>query len=148
MLPKEYGSGSTCHRRFQQWVQLDIFKKIWIRLLEEYDNKIGIKLIWQSLDSISIKSPLGGVMTGNNPTDRSKVGTKRHILTDKQGIPLSAVISSASTHDIKAVTDVIDNTVIKRTFVSKPKRGKRQRRKYHHLCLDRAYQSKSIEQKR
>ena len=58
MLPKEYGSGSTCHRRFQQWVQLDIFKKIWIRLLEEYDSKIGIKLIWQqSLDSISIKSP-------------------------------------------------------------------------------------------
>ena len=45
MLPKEFGSGSTCHRRFQQWVQLDIFKKIWIRLLEEYDNKIGIKLI-------------------------------------------------------------------------------------------------------
>jgi putative transposase len=87
-------------------------------------------------------------MTGNNPVDRSKLGTKRHILTDKQGIPLSAIISSASTHDIKAVTDVIDNSVIKRTFVSrKSKRGKRQRRwKYHHLCLDRAYQSKPIEQ--
>ena len=53
-------------------------------------------------------------MTGNNPTDRSKLGTKRHILTDKKGIPLSAVISSASTHDIKLVTDVVDNTVIKR----------------------------------
>ena len=60
MLPKEYGSGSTCHRRFQQWVQLNIFKKMWIRLLEEYDNKIDIKWTWQSLDSISIKSPLGG----------------------------------------------------------------------------------------
>ena len=60
MLPKEYGSGSTCHRRFQQWVQLDIFKRIWIRLLKEYDNKKGIGWIWQqSLDSISIKSPLG-----------------------------------------------------------------------------------------
>ena len=34
MLPEEFGSGSTCHRRFQQWVELDIFKKIWIRLLE------------------------------------------------------------------------------------------------------------------
>ena len=33
---------------------------------------------------------------GNNPTDRSKLGTKRHILTDKKGIPLSAVITSAS----------------------------------------------------
>jgi len=29
---------------------------------------------------------------GNNPTDRSKLGTNRHILTDKQGIPLSAII--------------------------------------------------------
>ena len=60
MLPKEYGSGSTCHRRFQQWIKMDIFKKIWMKLLEEYDNKIGIKWIWQSADSISIKSPLGG----------------------------------------------------------------------------------------
>ena len=29
---------------------------------------------------------------GNNPTDRSKLNTKRHILTDKNGIPLSTVI--------------------------------------------------------
>ena len=60
MLPKEYGSGPTCHRRFQQWVQMDIFKKIWAKLLEEYNRKEGIKWTWQqSLDSISIKSPLG-----------------------------------------------------------------------------------------
>ena len=61
MLPREYGSGSTCHRRFQKWVELDVFKKMWIKLLKAYDDKKGIK--WacqQSLDSISIKSPLGG----------------------------------------------------------------------------------------
>ena len=60
LLPREYGSGSTCHRRFQEWVQLDVFRKTWIRLLKIYDNLIGIKWTWQSLDSISIKSPLGG----------------------------------------------------------------------------------------
>ena len=60
MIPKEFGSGSTCHRRFQQWIQVDIFKKIWIKLLEVYNIKRGIKWTWQSLDSISIKSPLGG----------------------------------------------------------------------------------------
>ena len=76
MRPKEDGSGSTCHRRFQQWVQLDIFKKIWIRLLKDYDRKIGIKWEWQTIDSISIKSPLGGAMTGINPTNRSKLGSK------------------------------------------------------------------------
>jgi hypothetical protein len=38
-------------------------------------------------------------MTGYNPTiDRGKLGTKRHILTDKKGIPLSTVIISANTH--------------------------------------------------
>jgi transposase len=60
MLPQEYGSGSTCHRRFQEWIELGVFKKIWVRLLQLYDNLKGIKWIWQSLDSISIKSPLGG----------------------------------------------------------------------------------------
>ena len=60
MLPKDYGSGSTCHRRFQQWVRLGVFQKLWIKLLQVYDDVRGIKWNWQSLDSISVKSPLGG----------------------------------------------------------------------------------------
>ncbi len=89
-------------------------------------------------------------MTGNNPTDRSKIGTKRHILTDKKGIPLSVVISSASTHDIKLVTDVVDNRVIKRPSPSyktkkTSERRRRRRRKLQHLCLDKAYNSQSQE---
>ena len=60
MLPKEYGSGSTCHRRFQEWRESGIFKTLWTKMLKIYDNKIGIKWNWQSLDSISVKSPLGG----------------------------------------------------------------------------------------
>jgi|SRR3954467_6233884 transposase len=27
LLLYEYGSGSTCHRQFQEWVQVDIFKR-------------------------------------------------------------------------------------------------------------------------
>ena len=60
ILAKEYGSGSICHRRFQRWVKIDIFKKIWTRLLEAYNHKKCIKWMKQSLDSISTKSPLGG----------------------------------------------------------------------------------------
>jgi transposase len=37
MLPRVYGSGSTLHRRFQEWVQSNVFKRMWIRVLEEYD---------------------------------------------------------------------------------------------------------------
>jgi len=91
-------------------------------------------------------------MTGNNPVDRSKLGTKRHILTDKKGIPLSVVTSPASTHDIKLVIDVVDNSVIKRRrrrrqlpSSHRTKPGTR-RRLRQHLCLDKAYISEQEEQ--
>ena len=85
-------------------------------------------------------------MTGSNPTDRSKLGTKRHILTDAKGIPLSAVMSSASTHDVKLVTGVVDNAVVKRHILSpKTKDGKEKIRK-HLICLDKAYNSEPEEQ--
>jgi putative transposase len=90
----------------------------------------------------------GGAMSGRNPTNRGKLGTKRHILTDKNGIPILAVIAPADRHDIKAATGMIDNAVAKRpvAFLSTAK-DRRGRRRYHqHLCLDRACNSKSAKQ--
>ena len=110
MLPREYGSGSRCHSGFEEGVRLGIFKKMWIKLLKEYDGKKGIKWAWQSLDSISIKSPLWGRWPVLIPLTEANWAQKG-ILTDK-AIPLSVVITSANTHDIKAVTDVIDNAVV------------------------------------
>jgi transposase len=60
MLPKEYGSCSTCHRRFQQWSKSKLFERLCTRLSKVYDGKVGIQWRWQSLDSISVKAPLGG----------------------------------------------------------------------------------------
>ena len=65
---------------------------------------------------------------GSNPTDRSKLGTKRHILADKKGLTtICGHNIRASTHDIKVVTEVIDNVVVKRPNLSsfkKEKKGK------------------------
>ena len=82
---------------------------------------------------------------GSNPAHRDKLGTKRHILTPAKGIPLSVVMSSASTHDIKLVTDVMDNTIIKRSSPS-TKRKLSRKRKLQHLWLDKAYSSKTVKQ--
>lgn len=46
-LPRKYGSGSTCHRRFQQWVRQGVFERIWIRLLKRYGDIKGIKWEWR-----------------------------------------------------------------------------------------------------
>ena len=108
------------------WYQLDL------AIHRQYIRKVAFK----------------GAMTGNNPpTDRSKLGTKRHILTDKKGIPLSTVISSANTHDINLVTDVVDNIVIKRRIkTSSLFINLRKRRRLRHLCLDKGYNSAQKEQ--
>ena len=83
-------------------------------------------------------------MTRNNPIDRSKLGTKRHILTDKNGIPLSAAITPASTHDVNAVTEVMHNTVIKRpTSAISTTKNKTIKQ---HLCLDKSCNSRMAKQ--
>jgi putative transposase len=90
-------------------------------------------------------------MTGHNPTtDRSKLGSKRHILTDKDGIPLSTFITSANTHDVTVATNTIDNIVIKRPSSSITKyrnnNNNKRKKKKQNLCLDKAYHSKDLEQ--
>jgi putative transposase len=112
---------------------------MWVKILKTYDDKKGIKWNWQSPDGTSIKSPLGRAMTGSNPTDRGKLGTKTDILTDKNGIPISVVITSASTHDTKAVTGVIYDAVITRsTSTTSTTKNKIT---IQHLCLDKSCNS-------
>ena len=43
-------SGSTAHRRFQDWVQAGIWARLWDEALAEYDEVIGLDLEWYSLD--------------------------------------------------------------------------------------------------
>ena len=50
----------------------------------------------------------GGSATGPNPTDRGKAGTKRHILTDAQGIPLAIRLTGANVHDSVVLEEVVD----------------------------------------
>ena len=77
-------------------------------------------------------------MTEPNPTDRGKLGTKRHVLTDGQGIPLSVVITAANTHDMKAAMHTLNNIAVKRPF-------SKIYRKKQNLCLDKGYDFQEIE---
>lgn len=41
MMPSEYGSGSTCHRYFQEWEETGVFRQFWKIMVIEYDEKRG-----------------------------------------------------------------------------------------------------------
>ena len=130
-VPKEYGAGSSIHRYFQEWEAAGFFERIWSKGLEQYDELEGIGWEWQSLDGCMVKAPLALESVGKNPTDRGKMGTKRSVLTDKNGLPLAVVLSGANTHDVKLLEDTLDHIVMLRP---EPDQEHPQ-----NLCLDAGY---------
>ena len=62
--PSEFGSRSTCYRRFVEWTQAGVFRMMHIEMLLYYDEERGIEWAWASLDSASVKAPKGGNSRG------------------------------------------------------------------------------------
>jgi len=60
-IPKEFGSGSTCYRRFVEWRQAGVFHMMHVEMLLYYDEQRGIDWQWASLDSAIVKAPKGGI---------------------------------------------------------------------------------------
>jgi len=48
-----------------------------------------------------------GDLTGPNPVDRGKYGSKIHLITDRNGLPLSVGISGANVHDSQALIPLV-----------------------------------------
>ena len=129
-LPKEFGSGKTAHRYFQRWVRAGVFKRLWQAGLSEYDETKGLARQWQAADGTMTKAPLGGEKTGKNPTDRGKVGTKRSLLVNAQGLPLAIVVSGANTPDGRLLESTLQAVPIERPDPATTDQ---------HLCLDKGY---------
>jgi IS5 family transposase len=51
--------------------------------------------------------PQRGRLTGPNPTDRGKNGSKVHLIVDRSGLPLSLGISAANLHDSQALIPLV-----------------------------------------
>jgi hypothetical protein len=47
-------------------------------------------------------------LTGANPVDRAKAGSKYHLLIDAIGIPLAVGLSAANTHDSQLLEQLVD----------------------------------------
>ena len=46
----------------------------------------------------------GGEKVGKNPTDRGKPGSKRHVVSDRRGVPLAVALTAANIHDSKSAS--------------------------------------------
>ncbi len=64
-----------------------------------------------------------GELTGPNPTDRGKLGTKYHLLVTADGLPLNVVLSGANRHDSMFLAPLLDGQrAVKGTGRGRPRR--------------------------
>uniref|UniRef100_UPI0035714B99 IS5 family transposase n=1 Tax=Streptomyces minutiscleroticus TaxID=68238 RepID=UPI0035714B99 len=106
-LPPSFGpSGPTAHRRFTEWTKARVWAKLHRLVLDEFGAH-G-KLDWSrcAIDSVTVRA-MKGDLTGPNPVDRGKKGSKIHLITDRAGLPLSVGISGANLHDSQAVEPLV-----------------------------------------
>ncbi|MES4786489.1 MAG: IS5/IS1182 family transposase, partial [Nitrospiraceae bacterium] len=59
----------------------------------------------------------GRKQTGPTPTDRRKLGSQPHLLTEAQGVPLALILTEANRHEVTQRQPVVDAIL--------PVRGKR-----------------------
>lgn len=75
----------------------------------------------------------GGSKTGPNPTDRARPGSKRHLLGERQGIPLAIVLTATNVNEITVFEQLVDSVAPVRGRVGRP------RRRPDKLHADKAY---------
>ena len=110
-LPAELGCGcgKTCHHYLQEWYRAGVWQELHALLLAELNGADQIDWSRALIDASFCKAPEGGEDTGPNPTDRGKSGSKHHVLTDAQGIPLNATVTAANVNEVTQALDVLVN---------------------------------------
>jgi putative transposase len=133
-LPRRFGPDSTVHGWFQRFVADGVLVEIWAAVAGECDELGAVLWEWQAADGVMGKSRFEGDKRGPNPTDRAKMGTKKHVLVEQEGGPLGLVVEAANVNDHKLLEPTIEAIVIERPDPAEV---------VQHLCLDKAYDNKA-----
>ena len=73
----------------------------------------------------------GGEKVGKNPTDRGKPGSKRHLVSDRGGVPLAVVLTAANVHDSKVFEELVDGIEPIKRPTGNPGRPRKRPAKLH-----------------
>lgn len=109
-LPAElgFGCGKTCRNYLRACHEAGVWRELHAVLLAELNGADQVDWSRALVDASFAKAPEGGEDTGPNPTDRRKLGSKHHVLTDAKGVPLAAVTTAANVNEVTQVERVLD----------------------------------------
>ena len=90
-------SGSTLRRRLEAWARGGVLARVHALLVAMLRGNPTL-----ILDSCSVRAKRAGDLTGPNPTDRGKRGTKYHIAVTGDGMPVACLATAANVNDTVA----------------------------------------------
>src|SRR5689334_23753218 len=93
--------GSTLRRRLDGRGATALLRQVHVALIRMVRAGPEVAAWDVVVDSCSVRAKRGGELTGPNPTDRGKAGTKYHIVASTDGLPLGVVPSAANVHDTR-----------------------------------------------
>ncbi|MGW4927321.1 IS5 family transposase [Streptomyces parvulus] len=98
-LPPCFGiSKSTAHRRFLIWSRAGVWGRLHEAVLHRLDDAGLIDVTRVVLDTAHVRAKKGANTQVRAPVDRGKPGSKMHILSDANGLPLVVGVSAGNTH--------------------------------------------------
>jgi transposase len=89
-------SGSTLRRFLARWAETGVLAKTHALLVAMLRGNPTL-----ILDSCSVRAKRGGDLTGPNPTDRAKMGTKYHLAVDGDGTPVACAVTAANVNETR-----------------------------------------------
>ncbi|MGK3111460.1 MULTISPECIES: IS5 family transposase [Streptomyces] len=108
-LPPCFGvSKSTAHRRFLIWSRAGVWGRLHEAVLHRLDDAGLIDVTRVVLDTAHVRAKKGGEHTGPSPVDRGKPGSKMHVLSDANGLPLLVGVSAGNTHDSEGLKPMVE----------------------------------------
>jgi transposase len=122
-LPQKMGCGSgmTCWRWLRDWHAAGVWDALQQTILAWLQGADRLDWSRAVIDASLVPAKVGG-KTGRNPTDRGKRGSKRHLVTDRQGIRLAQVLTAANVNEGTVAKQVIDAVSAIRGKVGRPRR--------------------------
>ena len=136
-LPQEMGCGSgmTCWRRLQRPGRALVCGKSAQAVVDQAAPSTSDRLVQSGRGQRFCTRCFWGGRTGPNPTDRGKAGSKHHLITDGQGIPLAIILTGANETDMTQLIPLVDGIP-----ALQGRRG-RPRRRPQRVQGDRGYDS-------
>ncbi|WP_257581644.1 IS5 family transposase [Streptomyces sp. TLI_146] len=134
-LPQElgFGSGMTCWRRLAAWNEAGVWDQLHQLLLNKLRSKNQLDWSRAVIDSSHVRAARKGPKSGPSLVDRARPGSKHHILTDGQGIPLAVSLTGGNRNDVTQMLPLLDKIPSVAGVVGRP------RKRPDKLFADRGY---------